>query len=72
MSEDKLRIEFNDEEKETSLGSVAVEFIIFNGNLKIREEWGSTDELYGDGCSVFVSPRIWKIAAPWVAERLRR
>lgn len=67
---DILRIEFNEAEKEASLGSVAVKFSMFKGNLRISEEWGGMDELWGDGCSVFISPRIWAEALPWIQARI--
>lgn len=69
---ESLRFEFNEAEREAATDSIAVVFSIKNGNLIIREEWGYMDELYSNGCTVFVPPRIWALALPWVTERIAR
>jgi hypothetical protein len=68
---DKLRIEFDEAEKEAAYGDVAVSFSVHNGNVIISAHWGRMDELWGDGCSVTIPPRVWAVALPWIAARTR-
>ncbi len=70
-SPDKLRIELTKEEQDELMADVAVVFSVgADKNLTITAEWGAMDELYSDGCVITIPSRVWKIAAPWIAERI--
>ena len=67
----KLRIELNETEREEWWADVAITFLVdAQKNLTIRAEWGDMDELYGDGCSITIPPRVWALAATWIAEHI--
>jgi hypothetical protein len=48
-------------------GVVAITASIRDGVIAVGEEWDSLDEIFGDGCSVHVPPRIWEEILRWYA-----
>ncbi|AVT76659.1 hypothetical protein RPPS3_25960 [Rhodopseudomonas palustris] len=66
MSE-TLRIDLTEHERDGK--TIAFEFEIVDGNVRITEHWSEEDESYGPGCRINIPPRVWALGCAWVQQR---
>jgi hypothetical protein len=63
-----VRIALTDAEREECPCVVAFKFSWHGEQLCVSEQWTSTDELYGDGCTIRMPPRVWREMLTFAAQ----
>lgn len=62
-----LRVELTDAEREDVYGVVAITFSVWNNIVLVSEEWSQEDESFGDGVTIGIPARVWKLGLEWYA-----